>query len=252
MKNKKLTKKVKSFIEERLDMDSRIERLRENFDNGEKHPFYISLFGEENAFLPKVTHSVYTWFGQSFYESFCKMLGESVGYTVETQKKVLGYCNNKVEKYLTSIEKDMNYSPNRSQELKNLKKLVTSGPADEHPDSTVDVYITTPEKKEILIDITTVGNNKKSFRALKKKILMWTAMRMSQNKKVDVECYFAIPYNPYSKTIEGTEYELWKQYYDRKDILVGDELWKKVSNNTVGIKDVDKIFKEIGKEMKFT
>ena len=41
--------------------------------------------------------------------------------------------------------------------------------ADEHPDSTVDVYITTPDKKEILIDITTVGNNKKSFRVIKAK-----------------------------------------------------------------------------------
>ena len=46
-------------------------------------------------------------------------------------------------------------------------------------------------------------------------------------------------------------YQNLYQYYDRKDILVGDELWKKVSNNTVGIKEVDKIFKEIGKEMKF-
>ena len=107
MKNKKLTKQVENFIEKKLDMDSRVKRLREKFDNGEKHPFYISLFGEENAFLPKVTHSVYTWFGQSFYESFCKMLGESVGYKVETQKKVLGYCNKRVEQYLTSIEKDI-------------------------------------------------------------------------------------------------------------------------------------------------
>lgn len=251
MKNKKLTKQVENFIEKKLDMDSRVKRLREKFDNGEKHPFYISLFGEENAFLPKVTHSVYTWFGQSFYESFCKMLGESVGYKVETQKKVLGYCNKRVEQYLTSIEKDMNYSPNRVKELKTLKKLVTKGPPDEHPDSTVDVYITTKKKKEILIDITTVGNNKKSFRALKKKILMWTAMRMSQRKDVDIECYFAIPYNPYTNNIEGTEYDLWGQYYDRDDILVGDELWKKVSNNNIGIKDVDSIFKEIGKKKKF-
>ena len=76
-------------------------------------------------------------------------------------------------------------------------------------------------------------------------------MRMSQRKDVDIECYFAIPYNPYTNNIEGTEYDLWGQYYDRDDILVGDELWKKVSNNSIGIKDVDSIFKEIGKKKKF-
>ena len=142
----------------------------------------------------------------------------------------------------------MDYVPNRDAEIKKLKEIVTPGDADEHPDSTVDVYITTPDNKEILIDITTVGNNKKSFRTLKQKTLRWTAMRLSQDKDVDVNSYFAVPYNPYSDKLDGTDYDLWSDYYDRKDILVGDELWKKVSNNLIGINDIDKIFKEVGKE----
>ncbi|MEL0310207.1 MAG: TdeIII family type II restriction endonuclease [Gammaproteobacteria bacterium] len=250
MQNNQIKDKVKKFIEDGLDMDSRIERLQKAFDNGEKHPFYISLFDENAAFSAKVTHSVYTCIGQSFYEPFCVMLGDLAGYEVETQKKVLGYCNQDVEKYLQSIEKNMDYIPDRDKEIKQLKELVTTGNDDEHPDSTVDVYITTPDKKEILIDITTVGNNKKSFRALKQKILRWTAMRLSQDINVDINSYFAIPYNPYSDKLDGTDYDLWSKYYDRKDILVGDELWRKVSNNLIGINDIDKIFKEVGKELK--
>lgn len=250
MKNKALKGKVKAFISNGLDMDTRIQRLKQAFDGGEKHPFYISLFDEDTAFSAKVTHSVYTWIGQSFYEPFCVMLGDLAGYEVETQKKVLGSCNQDVENYLHDIEKNMDYVPNRDEEIKKLKEIVTPGSADEHPDSTVDVYIVTPDKKEILIDITTVGNNKKSFRALKQKTLRWTAMRLSQDIDVDVNSFFAVPYNPYSDKLEGTDYDLWSAYYDRKDILVGDELWKKVSNNLIGIKDIDKIFQEVGKELK--
>ena len=72
----------------------------------------------------------------------------------------------------------------------------------------------------------------------------------TQDKNVDVNSFFAVPYNPYSTKLDGTDYDLWSEYYDRKDILVGDELWKKVSNNLIGINDIDKIFKEVGKELK--
>ena len=105
MKNNELKNKVKDFIENGLGMDARIKRLQKAFDEGEKHPFYISLFDEDAAFSAKVTHSVYTWIGQSFYEPFCVMLGDLAGYKVETQKKVLGSCNQDVENYLQSIEK---------------------------------------------------------------------------------------------------------------------------------------------------
>lgn len=250
MKKEELKNKVQDFIEKGLDMETRITRLKKQFDEGEKHPFYISLFDENAAFSAKVTHSVYTWIGQSFYEPFCVMLGELAGYQVETQKKVLGSCNQEVENYLQSIEKSMDYVPNRDAEIKKLKELVTLGDADEHPDSTVDVYITTPDNKEILIDITTVANNKKSFRALKQKTLRWTAMRLSQDKNLEVNSFFAVPYNPYSDKLDGTDYDLWSDYYDRKDILVGDELWKKVSNNLIGINDIDKIFKTVGKKQR--
>jgi len=250
MKKQELESKVKDFIENGLDMDARIKRLKKEFDEGSNHPFYISLFDENSAFSTKVTHSVYTWIGQSFYEPFCVMLGELAGYEVKTQKKVYGSCNQDVENYLQSIERSIDYVPNRDAEIKKLKEIVTLGDANEHPDSTVDVYITTPDNKEILIDITTVANNKKSFRSLKQKTLRWTAMRLSQDKDVDVNSFFAIPYNPYSDKVDGTDYDRFSKYYDRKDILVGDELWKKVSNNLIGINDIDKIFKKFGEKKK--
>lgn len=108
-----------------------------------------------------------------------------------------------------------------------------------------NVYIKTKDGTEICIDITTVKPNKKEFRTLKRKLLMWAAIRYSQDQNVNFQPYIAIPYNP-----NAGEYINHKGSYDRKDLLVGDELWKKVSNNQFCIEELITIFKEIGDELK--
>ena len=61
---------------------------------------------------------------------------------------------------------------------------------------------------------------------MKEKTLRWAAYRMSQDPEVKVEPYFAIPYNPEASNVMDTEYKRWDTYYDRSDILVGNELWE--------------------------
>lgn len=62
---------------------------------------------------------------------------------------------------------------------------------------------------------------------LKNKTLRWAAFMLSNNPKLDIETYFAIPNNPEGKNIQDIEYNIFNKYYDRKNMLVGDELWKK-------------------------
>ena len=50
---------------------------------------------------------------------------------------------------------------------------------------------------------------------------------LSNNTELDIETYFAIPYNPEGKHIEDIEYNFFNKHYDRKELLVGDELWEK-------------------------
>ncbi len=120
----------------------------------------------------------------------------------------------------------------------------------EYSDSTVDIFVETNDGKSILIDITTVKNDKKSFMILKKKTLRWAVLMLSNNPEIDIETYFAIPYNPEGNNIEDIEYYYFKKYYDRKDSLVGDELWKKISNNNFSIIDLIKIFDNLGCSIK--
>ena len=60
--------------------------------------------------------------------------------------------------------------------------------------------------------------------------------------------YIAIHYNPQSKT--DNIYTRWSGYYDRKDLLVGNEIWQLVSDNQFSLEDMIAVFKEIGEESK--
>jgi hypothetical protein len=249
MNNSEIKQKFKQRIIEILKLESRIPRLYKSMNDGDVSPFFIELFGEEITFKIKLGQSIQTTIGMSIYEQFCKTLGESVGYKVELQKKIYGSVNSETASYINTLLNNLDYIPNRQEEMMEIRKLSTPGEAIEFPDSTVDVYITTPQGREFLIDITTVKPNKKSFRALKHKLLYWQAIRLSQDINAVVEPYFAIPYNPESIEPEGTKYNMWSKYYDRKDILVGDELWMKVSNNNFSILDIIEVFKSVSVDM---
>ena len=249
--NKIQKNKISNSIKNILNLEARIQEKSNDITEGDTSPFLISLLGKRNTLLVKVGQSIQTTMGMSFYEQTCKLIGENVGYKVELQKKCLGVMSADVESYLTKLNR-MDYIPDRIKELNDIKLIsrnIKKSKPLEYPDSTVDVYITTNDGREILIDITTVKPNKKEFRIMKEKILRWAAYRMSQNPDVKVEPYFAIPYNPEGSKIDSIIYKRFDKYYDRKDILVGDELWKKISNDTCSIIDIVEIFTELGDEM---
>ncbi len=245
-----IKKLLRERVTEILKLEERVPQKREEMVSGDTSPFFMELFGAEMALLVKVGQSVQTTFGMSFYEQACQTLGETAGYAVETQKKVYGSISPAASSYLRTTLDNMAYRPNRQQELDEVRRLSAPGAADEHPDSTVDVWITTPNGSEFLIDITTVKPNKKEFRILKEKLLRWAAMRFSQDPQATVEPYIAIPYNPESLAVDGIVYSRHSAYYDRRDILVGDELWKKVSNQTFSIRDMVDVFAQLHKELK--
>ncbi len=248
---KKQKLKIKKSIADLLKIENRISKNKKDMSNGDTSPFLINLLGEKNTLLTKVSQSLQTTIGMKFYEQTCKVLGENVGYTVELQKKCEGFISDEVIQYLATLH-SVSYKPDRKKEIEEVRKLCRNlheSPCNEYLDSIVDVYITTEDGKEILIDITTVKPNKKDFRALKEKILRWTAYRMSQNPEVEIEAFIGIPYNPESIDIKNIKYTRHCKYYDRNDLLVGDQLWKKVSNNTCSITDIVGIFNDLKAEL---
>ena len=195
-----------------------------------------------------------TTFG-TLYENICYEVALNFGNKCEKQKKIYGFIDKEIVLYLDKLE-NINYIPNRTKEIADIRSickkkfLINKDKKKEYKDSIVDVFVETLEGKIILIDITTVKNNKKSFMTLKKKTLRWAAMMLSNNPELNIEPFFAIPYNPEGNKIDDIEYNSFQNYYDRRDLLVGDELWKKVSNNNFSILDLIKIFDNLGQTVK--
>lgn len=238
-----------------LKMDEKVKRLSQDIDDGDTNLFFLEMFGKQVMFTSKLITSLQTAFGMSFYEQISKTLGELVGYEVTNQYKLTGHIHGNLKSYLDTLLEDIKYMPNRKAEYQRIHEIhdeikAEIGSLDAIPDSTVDVFIKKPDGTEIFIDITTVKPNKKEFRTMKQKILKWYILRLSHGDITPnkIHTYIAIPYNPQSKT--DNTYTRWNEYYDREDLLVGNELWQLVSNNQFSLEDMIDVFREIGEESK--
>src|SRR5205823_4504211 len=85
----------------------------------------------------------------------------------------------------------------KEQEIEMLRQSIKVSAAEmTHADCTVDVFVRNGHS-EVYVDITTAKPNKKEARALRRKMLIWAALRLSQNKAANPQTYIGIPYNPY-------------------------------------------------------
>lgn len=250
-----MKKAVKEKALNILKMDDKVKRLSKAIDDGDTSLFFLEMFGKKVMFTSKLITSVQTAFGMSFYEQISKEIGELVGYEVINQYKINGYLHADAKSYLDDLLESISYAPGREAEYQRLSEIYEQNKDDigdliEIPDSTVDVFIKKPDGTEIFIDITTVKPNKKEFRTMKEKILKWYFLRLSHGdiSPDKIKTYIAIPYNPESRT--DNTYKRFSNYYDRQDLLVGDELWKLVSNDQFSLEDMIDVFKEIGIESK--
>ncbi|MEQ5622275.1 TdeIII family type II restriction endonuclease [Providencia rettgeri] len=254
-----LHQRMKFLVKERavrlLGLDEKVERLSQAIDDGDTNIFFLAMFGKDVMLKAKLIMSLQTSFGMSFYEQISKSLGELAGFEVNNQFKLSGFIPDEVSRFLERTLDDVSYKPNRSNEYRMLSELYSEAKQEGRigdlrftPDSTVDVFIKTPDGTEIFIDITTVKPNKKEFRTMKRKILTWYFMRLSHGdiSPDKIKTYMAIPYNPESS--ESNVYTRWNDYYDSDDLLVGDQLWRLVSNDHFSLSDMLDVFVELGDE----
>jgi hypothetical protein len=103
--------------------------------------------------------------------------------------------------------------------------------------------------EENYFDITSAKPNMKEFVSLKLKLLRWTALRLSQNKKAKIFTRLAIPYNPYYPE----PYERWtlKGLYDleKGEILIGEDFWNFITSDKIYDELLD-VFQKVGDELR--
>jgi hypothetical protein len=234
--------RIKQLISTKID-----EKLINYKSETDYKPFFEALFSKPTIIQASIMQSLYTSFGMSVYEQIALILAEEAGYIGERQHQISGTVDDATRVLIDKICEKPIGTYTKDNEIEQIRKSIKPGPALIHPDSTVDVFIKRPDGIENYLDITTVKPNKKESRALRRKFLVWTALRLSQNRDAIVRTYMGIPYNPYYPILYSRSFVLDNCH--SSEILIQNDLWGLFAGYDV-FDELLEIFTEIGYEMR--
>jgi predicted nucleotidyltransferase len=245
-----LKKEVEEKIAELLFQIVR-NKLKEYKPETIHMPFHYRLLGKDRYAMFSFIQSMNTAFGISIWEQIAVILAKSAGFEVKRQYNLLGEVDPDTERLIQEIHYKLRageIEANKQKEIELIRTSIKKGAKKKDPDSRVDLFVK-KGKEENYFDITSVKPNMKEFSALKLKLLKWTALRLSQDRKAEVFTRLAIPYNPYYPQ----PYQRWtlKGLYDLSggEILVGEEFWNFVAGEEI-YHDLLDVFQQVGKELR--
>jgi len=210
-------------------------------------PFFTALFDAKVILQASILQSIYTTFGMSIYEQISIILARANGLEAERQHLLKGSMNDETLVVIERICDEPIETYTKQEEIDQIRKVIVKGSASKHPDSTVDVFLHDPEKElVILIDITTVKPNKKESRALRRKLLIWSALSYSQDSTINVTTFIGIPYNPYYP--EEYSRSFVRDNCHKDEVLIQNDLWELFAGYDV-FDELLEIFKEVGLEI---
>jgi hypothetical protein len=214
-------------------------------------PFHHRLLGKDRYAMFSFIQSMNTTFGMSIWEQIAVVLAKGANNYAERQYKLLGEIDEETERLINEIHYKLRKGEivsNKTSEVEQIREKIKKGQAEVDPDSVVDLFVNI-KGTENYFDITSAKPNMKEFVALKLKLLRWTALRLSQDKNVQVFTRLAIPYNPY----HPEPYERWtlKGLYDLEngEVLVGEEFWNFAASDSIYDELLD-IFQKVGEELR--
>ncbi|MBU4370025.1 TdeIII family type II restriction endonuclease [Patescibacteria group bacterium] len=217
----------------------------------EAKPFHYRLLGRNRYAMFSFIHSMNTTFGMSIFEQVSVLIAKHYHKESEHHYTLIGSISSKTLKVIEKVHFDLRQGKLTAVKYKE-NSLIKSSVVEKQllnkdPDSTVDVFVREKNGMEHYIDIISAKPNIKEFVELKRKLLRWTALRLSQDKSVNVLTQLAIPYNPY----DPNPYSRWtlKGLFDlKKEIMVGEEYWDFLGGRGT-YKDLLGVFEKVGLEL---
>lgn len=229
-----------------------INKIREKLEsyNPETNsmPFHYRLLGKDRMALFSFVHSINTMLGQSIFEHVGKIIAEKNNLEVKDQyKDFSGFISSeavlKIDEIMREI-KTATRKPNKENETKEILEVANKGNLGKEIKKRIDLFIKTKNNEECFIEIKTAKPNIDVFKAVKRQMLEWIAMRGSKNSIAKIKTIVAIPYNPY----EPEPYERWtlQGLFDlEKEVLVGKEFWDFLGGENA-YEDLLDVFEEAG------
>jgi hypothetical protein len=221
-----------------------IKKLNNYSSETEYTPFYDALFEKQVILQSSIIHSFYTSFGVSIYEPMAKIIGENeAGYQVRTQYDLQGVVDDDTETLINKFCSSQNPA-DKKLEITEIRKTIKLGTPQKDKEGRVDIFILKPNNEEVYIDIASAKMNLKEFRAVRRKMLRWCALRLSQNPHANIRTCIGIPYNPY----HPKKYQRWtsNECDYQEDLLIQEKLWQEFSGGEDIFEELIEIFKEVG------
>ncbi|OFZ65969.1 MAG: hypothetical protein A2V79_03420 [Betaproteobacteria bacterium RBG_16_56_24] len=169
------------------------------------------------------------------YEHIAHILsgGYKRSFTKEFTGKISEYQEQEINAIISSLKK--NGAPNLELENEKLFSASESGKLTEALGFTIDVFIE-QANKIVAVEVKSVRPNSGEGRGEKQKILHGKAVLKRAYPDKAIEFYVGFPFDPTAS--QATEYNKerfinhlveFKKFFDPHEILIGPELWNKLS-----------------------
>lgn len=246
----KLSKKLTKNLEYLLKGVIR-EKIQKYKPETDHKPFHHRLIGKDRYAMFSFIHSMNTTFGMSVFEQMAVLIAENFGHPAKRNYKLRGQIDNKTERLIDKIHYELRLGkigPDVKGTTAMIRKSIKLMKPIDDPDKIVDLFVKIG-KQENYFDIISAKPNIKEFSALKRKLLRWIGLRLSQNKSSNVRTRLGIPYNPYYPE----SYERWtlRGLYDLEEgeILIGEDFWNFLAGQDIYGNLLD-LVEEIGDDLR--
>ena len=246
-----LSRQQKSEISELLKQKIR-QKLQSYSPETSNMPFHTRLLGRDRMALFSFIHSINTTLGQSVFEQVAAVIAQPHFRQVLHQYRDF---NNKISRSAQRVIQEImdelvaaRSTPNKAEETKKILRVSQTGDLVTVRRPRIDLFVESSDAIEYYFDLKTAKPNISDFRAYKRQLLEWVAIRGAQDNAAKVKTLIAIPYNPY----EPEPYQRWtlQGLFDlENEIKVAEEFWNFLGGNNT-YEQLLSVFETVGVELR--
>jgi len=164
-------------------------------------PFHIRLLGRDRMALFSFIHSINTTLGTSVFEQVAEIVAQShFRQAVHQYRDFNNTISRSAQQVIQEIMDELvtaRSTPNKSEEINKILHVSQTGEFVNVRRPRIDLFLEDPNGVEYYFDLKTAKPNISDFRAYKRQLLEWVAIRGQQDNNVNIKTFLAIPYNPY-------------------------------------------------------
>lgn len=246
-----LSNRQKAEISELLKRKIR-HKLQNYSPETSNMPFHIRLLGRDRMALFSFIQSINTTLGTSIFEQVARVIAHpNFRRAIHQYRDFNNTISHSAQRVIQEIMDELvaaRSTPNKVKEIKKILHVSQTGDLVKVRRPRIDLFVESSDAIEYYFDLKTAKPNISDFRAYKRQLLEWVAIRGAQDNTANVKTLLAIPYNPY----EPEPYQRWtlQGLFDlESEIMVAEEFWNFLGGDDT-YEQLLNVFETVGVELR--